>query len=121
MNDITCLNCGHIFPLTMTYSDDKGIFAICPECGGSFDTNEEVELNDAQTERCDAVYESVMKMCRTLTGDEALEWDMAYLGEIADVAAGILAKAGHRVWFPSVVTEEDGGQHIEEYWEPELP
>ena len=117
MNIAKCLNCGAEFPLVKTFMDDKGLFTICPECGESFDTDLEVELSDAQAERCDEVYEAVMQMCRTLTEDEGLEWNMSFLGEIADVAASVLARTGDRVHFPSVVTEDDESQHIEEYVE----
>ena len=115
MNMEKCPGCGAEFALTQTFVDGKGLHTACPECGGSFDTDLEVELSDAQARRCDEVYEAALQMCRALTEDEGLEWNMSFLGEIADMAASILARTGHRAHFPSVVTEDDGSQHIEEY------
>ena len=77
---------------------------------------EALELNDAQADRNDEVYEAAFAFCKVLTENPALEWNMAFLGEIADLAAAILTKQGYRVRFPSVVTEEDGTQYIEEYY-----
>jgi len=77
--------------------------------------DEELELNDAQIERVDEVENAVYKMCCVLTESPDLEWNMEYIGEIADFAAELLTKLGHRVRYPAVVTEADGSQHIEEY------
>lgn len=113
------VNCGHEFRLEKTHSDENGIHTVCPGCEGSFDTNEEVELSDEQLERNDEVYKAVFQMCKTLTNDPDLEWDMNFIGDIAEYAATTLVQHGHRVWFPSVVSEEDGSQYIEDYYEPE--
>lgn len=78
--------------------------------------NEELELTDAQADRNDEIYEAAFEFCRVLTENPDLEWDMAFLGEIADIAANILTKQGHKVRYPSVVTREDGTQYIEEYY-----
>ena len=77
---------------------------------------EELELTDAQADRNDEIYEAAFEFRKVLTENPDLEWDMAYLGEIADLAAGVLTKQGYRVRFPSVVTEQDGTQYIEEYY-----
>jgi len=77
---------------------------------------EELELSDAQADRNDEIYEAAFAFCKVLTENPDLEWDMAFLGEIADLAAGIMTEQGHKVRFPSVVTEEDGTQHIDEYY-----
>ena len=77
---------------------------------------EELELSDAQADRNDEIYEAAFEFCKVLTENPDLEWDMAFLGEIADLAAGIMTEQGHKVRFPSVVTEEDGTQHIDEYY-----
>ena len=79
-------------------------------------TAEELELTDAQADRNDEVYEAAFEFCKVLTENPDLEGDMAFLGEIADLAAGIMVRQGHKVRFPSVVTEEDGTQYIEEYY-----
>ena len=77
---------------------------------------EELELNDAQAERVDEVLNAVYELCRVLTENEDLEWNMGYIGEIADLAASILTEQGHKVRYPAVVTEADDSQHIEEYY-----
>lgn len=77
---------------------------------------EELELTDAQADRNDEIYESVFETCKVLTENPDLEWDMAFIGEIADFAASLLTEHGIKVRFPSVVTEEDGSQYIEEYY-----
>lgn len=70
----------------------------------------EIELSDEQSARCDEVYDAVYEMCKILCEEPELEWDMAYIGEIADVAADVLVRAGKQVRFPAVVTAKDGTQ-----------
>lgn len=77
------------------------------------------ELSDEQSARCDEIYNAVYKMCKVIAGDEELEWDMYYIGEIAELAANMMVNRGYKVRFPAIVTEEDGSQHIEEYYEPD--
>lgn len=76
---------------------------------------EELELSDAQTERNDEIYNGVFDLCRLMAENPELEWDMSFIGEIADCAASILTGHGIRVRFPAVVTNPDGSQYIEEY------
>lgn len=77
---------------------------------------EELELSSEQAARNDAVYEGVMELCRLMSENPELEWDMSFLGEIADCAASILGQHGIRVHFPAVVANPDGSQYIEEYY-----
>lgn len=77
---------------------------------------EELELNDEQAARNDEIYNGVFDFCRMLSENPELEWDMSFIGEIADCAASILGRHGIRVRFPAVVTSEDGSQYIEEYY-----
>lgn len=79
------------------------------------DQEKELELNDAQAGRNDEIYNAVFELCRVMTEEPELEWDMSFIGEIADCAASILASQGKRVRFPAVVTNPDGTQYIEEY------
>ena len=74
----------------------------------------EIELNDEQTKQVDAVYEATHELCKAITKNDGLEWNMMWLGEIADIAAMILRKYDQTTHFPGVVTEEDGTQYIEE-------
>lgn len=79
----------------------------------------EVELNDEQVTRCDEIYNAVYEMCKVMCENTELEWDMYYLGEIAELTANLLVTRGERVRFPAIVTTEYGLQKIEEYYEPE--
>ena len=76
----------------------------------------ELELNDEQSERNDTIHQAVYDLCVVMTHDDDLEWDMEYIGEIADGVASILTSQGKKVRYPSVVTNPDGIQHIEDYY-----
>lgn len=115
MNIVKCLNCGYEFPLEKTYVDEKGRFTVCPHCEGSFDTDEEVEMTQEQLDRNDEIFDAVYEMCKILTENPDLEWDMSYIGDITDYAANTLVSHGNRVRFPAVVTDDKGSQHISEY------
>lgn len=77
---------------------------------------ENLELTNAQSDRVDEVYNAVFELCKTMTEDENLEWDMSFIGDIADYAAETLHNHEKRVHFPSIVTNEDDTQFIEEYY-----
>ena len=74
-----------------------------------------LELSDRQIERIDEIHNAVFEMCKVLTEKTDLEWDMYYIGEIADYAANLLCLMGNKVRYPAIVTGEDGKQYIEEY------
>lgn len=76
----------------------------------------ELELSDEQLHRNDEIYNAVYGMCQVITENEALEWDMFYIGEIAEFTVNLMLLRGEKVRFPSVVTEENGRQYIEEYY-----
>lgn len=106
-----CRKCGApLFP-----SDLPGYESQCFECDEDFYSIEQ-ELSDAQLARNDEIYNGVYALCRMMAEDEALEWNMEVIGQIADFAAELLTSHGSRVRFPSVVTEPDGSQYIEEYY-----
>lgn len=77
---------------------------------------EDLELNDEQLERNDDIYNAALDFCKVLTENPELEWDMAFIGEIADFAANCLTENGYKVRFPSVVTDDDDSQYIAEYY-----
>lgn len=85
------------------------------------DELEELELDDGQVARIDEVHNAVMEMCKVLCEEPELAWDIEFIGEIADIAADILSKYGKKVRYPAVVTNEDGSQYIEEYYNSEGP
>lgn len=119
MNYVVCTNCNNEFPLSRTFADGNNIYGVCPHCGASVTADVEVELTSEQAGRCDEVYDAVYEMCKVLVEDPELEWDMAYLGEIAEFAANMMILHGEKVRFPAVVTNQDGSQYIEEYYEPD--
>lgn len=77
------------------------------------------ELSDEQLARCDEIYNAVYEACKVVAEDENLVWDMHYLGEIAELVANMMVNKGYRVRFPAIVEDENGKQHIEEYYEPD--
>lgn len=77
----------------------------------------ELELSDEQVARNDEIYDAAFDFCKVMAEDERLEWNMEILGQLADYAAELLTSHGSKVRFPSVVTEPDGSQHIEEFYD----
>ena len=92
----------------------EGRWAECPKPTAT-DTDEELELSDAQCARNDEIYNAAYEFCKVMAEDDRLEWNMEILGELADLAAELLTRHGSRVRYPAVVTEPDGRQYIEEY------
>ncbi len=77
---------------------------------------EELELSDEQTTRNDEIYGAAYEFCKVMAEDDNLEWNMEILGQLADFAADLLTDHGSKVRYPSVVTEPDGNQYIEEFY-----
>ena len=77
---------------------------------------EELELTSDQEARVDEIYNSVYNVCQIFAENDNLEWDMAYIGNIADYICETLYRNGIKVRFPSIVTEDDGTQYVEEYY-----
>lgn len=77
---------------------------------------EDLELSDEQTARNDEIYNAAFDFCKVMAEDENLEWNMEILGQLADYASELLTTHGSRVRYPSVVTEPDGSQHIEDFY-----
>lgn len=99
--------------------DAEAIVEMIKELYGAMDHVLNPELSEDQVARCDEIYNAVYEMCRVVADDEELEWDMYYIGEIAELAADMMVRSGYLVRFPAIVTDEEGMQHIEEYYEPE--
>lgn len=77
---------------------------------------EELELDQDQIDRIDEIHNAVYELCQVLTQNEELEWDMSYIGDIADAACAILAQQGMRIRYPAVVYPQSGTAYIEEYY-----
>ena len=43
---------------------------------------EGVELTDAMVERNDEIYNEIYELCRIMTENPKLEWDMSIIGEL---------------------------------------
>lgn len=101
--------------------DAEGIKAMIEELLEKLEhpESEELELSDDQAARNDEIYNAIFDMCKVVAGNDNLEWDMYYIGEIAELTANLLINRGEKVRFPAVVTDTDGKQHIEEFYEPE--
>ncbi len=124
MNQQMCTICHNHFNVVKTEINNSGehLITYCSECGAENVATEEVELTDAQSERCDEVYNAIYDACKVLTENENLKWDMAYIGEIAEFACNTLLMTGaaDKIHFPSVVTDDNyGSQHIETYYTSE--
>ena len=74
------------------------------------------EFSNEQVQRIDAVENAVYDLCKFMTGDENLEWNAEFVYEIADCASDILVKYGHKVYFPTRTTYEDGREEISDYY-----
>lgn len=120
MNKIICTNCNQEFQFSETFEIKGKYYTECPHCKVLFETDEELELGDEELEAVDNVQNAVYEMCKQITGDENLEYDISFIGEIADFSADLLTLRGHKVKYPAVVYEDNGWKHIELY-PPESP
>jgi len=77
----------------------------------------EAELNTRQLDRQDEVDNAVFSLCKLMTEDDSLEWNMEFIGQIVDYAADVLTRGGHKVYYPTIVENEDGESCVEDYWE----
>lgn len=66
------------------------------------------ELSDKQIERIDEVENAVYDLCKLLTQNDNIEWDMSYIGLIADTISDILVNKGFSINYPYISTEENG-------------
>jgi transcription elongation factor Elf1 len=124
MNTQMCTVCNKETNIVHTYPSDDGsrLVTICSNCGVEIEATEEVELNEEQADRVDEVYNAVYDMCKVLTENDNLEWNMVYLGEIAEFACNTLLTTGaaDKIRFPAVVEADNyGSQCIEEYYTAE--
>ncbi len=88
--------------------DADSIKKMCEELLEALERVGTAELTDEQSERNNEIYNAVYEMCKVVAEDENLEWDMYYLGEIAELAANMMVNKGYRVRFPSIVENENG-------------
>ena len=99
----------------MTGETFEGRWAELPKAAEEEPT-EDLELSDEQSARNDEIYNAAYEFCKVLAEDENLEWNMEILGQLTDYAAELLTMHGRRVRYPSVVTEPDGSQRIEDFY-----
>lgn len=92
----------------------KEIFPVTDADNSS--PEEEIELSDEDIRRIDEVHNAVYDLCKVLAESE-IEWDMSYIGEIADFAAEMLTGKGFKVRYPAIVYNDEGEpDHIEQYF-----
>lgn len=73
----------------------EGRWAECPKSTAP-ETDEELELSDAQSARNDEIYNAAYEFCKVMAEDDDLQWNMEILGELADLAAELLTRHGSR-------------------------
>lgn len=112
MNKQMCAICNKEFNVVETHINKKGtkIMTRCSNCGAEVNAECEVELNDEQLARNDEIYNAVYDMCKVLTENENLEWDMNYIEEIVQFAISkmLWVNGVNKIRFPGVITSDDG-------------
>lgn len=83
--------------------------------------NMELELTDEQVERMDELDNAAHEYLKVLTNNPDLEWNQEYIGELNDLAAELMHRKNFRIYYPSIVTQADGSQHREDFYEPDSP
>lgn len=119
MNKQMCTVCKNNFNIVETHLNSSNeLFTFCSHCGAEEITNQEVELDDVQLSRIDDVYNAVFEMCKVLADNEDLEYNMNYLGPMTELVINTLLddKVCDKIYFPGVITNEDGSQMIEQYY-----
>ncbi len=77
-----------------------------------------MEFTDAQIERIDEIDNAVFELCKVLTEKEDLEWNMEFIGEIAEMACDILVRTGFKIRYPAhAVSLFDGMEYIIDWHE----
>lgn len=86
----------------------------------ALERNDDVlEFSDAQIEKIDDIYNAVYDLCVLMSENNTLEWNMSYIGEIADLVTDVLLDHGIPVRYPAVVSENDEPEHVQEWFMPE--
>ncbi len=87
------------------------------------DESDEVELDNDQVARCDEIYAAAYDFCSVIAQKKDLQWSMYSLGEIVETACRMMLTDPmlgiDEIWFPSIVTDEDGNEHVEECYKSE--
>ena len=78
-----------------------------------------IELNEEQLKRNDDIYNSVFEMCKVMTENDDLEWDMNIIGDIAEYAVQKLINKNYAIRFPSIVSDGDN-EYVEEFYNPQM-
>ena len=77
-----------------------------------------MEFTNEQIERIDEIDNAVFELCKVLTEKEDLEWNMEFIGEIAEMACDILVIKGFKIRYPvHVVNSFDGKEYITDWHE----
>ena len=77
-----------------------------------------MEFTNGQLARIDEIDNAAFEFCKVLTEKEDLEWNMEFIGEIAEMACDILVKKGFKIRFPAHVESRfDGMEYITDWHE----
>lgn len=76
---------------------------------------EKLELSNEQSERVKEVQKAAYDFCGVLMECPNLGWDAYLINEIVDLATSAIVGHGIPVRYPSIVNDENGSLHIEEY------
>lgn len=75
-----------------------------------------MEFTNEQLARIDEIDNATFEFCKVLTEKEDLEWNMEFIGEIAEATCDILVRKGFKIRFPVHVTELISGKEYITDW-----
>ena len=74
------------------------------------------EFTDEQIRRMDEINNAVYQLGILMTNKEDLEWDISWIGEIADNLATMLYAKGYVVYYPTRYENADGKVVISDFY-----
>lgn len=83
--------------------------------------NEELELTDEQVERMDELDNAAHEYLKVVTNNPELPWNQEYIGNLNDSAADLMYHKGFKIYYPAIVTDAEGNQQREDFYEPDEP
>ena len=83
--------------------------------------NEELELTDEQVERMDELDNAAHEYLKVVTNNPKLPWNQEYIGNLNDSAADLMYHKGFKIYYPAIVTDAEGNQQREDFYEPDEP
>ena len=78
------------------------------------------EFTDDQLGRLDHIEEAAREFLNKLAYTDDVAQDLDDIWSIIYKGARLLTKRGIRVWLPACVTDEDGNEHITDWFEEDI-